>query len=360
MQQRDRHRFIRPLHQSKALRRPRRTTSSVLLSVLDSLLPAFYHTSPNPGLQRRGRLFVGVSFCFFVIALFFGVQMIITDQYPLANVLVMFSGCALVIVNLLLLGAVRTTALPGILLCLELLFIHWFQAYNDLGLRDPILIWMLVIPWLAALLIRPAYGFVFGGLVLLAAGSFYLLEVSGHVFPDYTGPEEYWLFYFLEISTLALFLGFLGWIYEGQTRALQEANRDLRGKQEDLRQCSRQTERMLEHLTDGSFTLDASWRFLEVSRQVEHLLKKDREALIGQPAREYFSRYVGRDVWAKLRDASQTGRPVGFEMFYPPLGRWFDVLVYAHGEGTSFFFTDTTERKAYASAYITSPSQHAG
>ncbi len=319
----------------------------MLLSVLDSFLPPFYHTSPNPSLQRRGRLFVGVSFCFFVIALFFSVQMIITDQYPLANVLVMFSGCALVILNVLLLGVTRSTALPGVLLCLELLFIHWFQAYNDLGLRDPILIWMLVIPWLAALLVRPAYGFVFGGLVLLAVSSFYMFEVSGHVFPDYTGPEDYWLFYFLEISTLALFLGFLGWIYEGQTLTLQEANRDLHGKQADLRKYGRQMKGIPEHLTDGFFTLDASWCFSDVSQHVEHLLKKEREALIGRPARNYFSDYLSRDVWAKLRDAAQTSRPVGFEMFYPPLSRWFDVLVYAHVEGTSFYFTDVTERTAY-------------
>ena len=70
MQQHDRHRFtnaerptgsygaVRPTYQSKALRRPRRTVSSMLLSGLDSFLPPFYHTSPNPSLQRRGSLFL--------------------------------------------------------------------------------------------------------------------------------------------------------------------------------------------------------------------------------------------------------------------------------------------------------------
>lgn len=352
MQQHHRHRFIRSERlvaepqRSKALRRPRRKVSSMLLSVLDSFLPLFYHTSPNPGLQRRGRLFVGVSSCFFVIALFFGIQMIITDHYPLASVLVMFSGCALVIINLLLLRVTRSTILSGVLLCLELLFIHWFQAYHDLGLRDPILLWMLVIPWLAALLIRPAYGFVFGGLVLLALSSFYLLEISGHAFPNYTGPEDYWLYYFLEISTLALFLGFLGWIYEGQTVTLQEANQDLHSKQADLRRGGRHADAVLEHLTDGFFRLNAHGCFSDVSTQAAQLLKEDREALIGHPAGKYFSDYVGRAVWSKLREAAQTSRPVGFELFYPPLGRWYDVLVYAHVEETAFYFTDITVRKA--------------
>lgn len=322
----------------------------MLWSVLDTFLPSSYHTSPNPDLQRRGRLFVAASICFFLIALFFGIQMAIVDRYPLSNVLVMFSGCVLVVINLWLLGRMRSTAIPGALLCLELLSIHWFEAYNDLGLRDPVLIWMLVIPWLAAFLVGPAFGFAFGGLVILAISSFYVLELSGHVFPDYTGPEEYWLYYLLCTSTLALFLGFLGWIYERQTLALREANQDLRGMHADLQKSHRQAEQILAHLTDGFFTLDASWRFTEVSGQVEHLLNKSRGAIIGRPAGPYFSGHISKGARYKLGEASQTGRPVRFETFYAPLRRWFDVLVCPHTGGVSVYFSDITVRKGLVTA----------
>lgn len=332
---------------SKVLRRPRRPVYSVLWSALDSFLPEFYHTSPNPDLQRRGRLFVAASCCFFLIALVFGTQMAMVGWYPLSSVLVMYSGCVLVVFNLVLLHWTRSPAIPGSLLCLELLAIHWFEAYNDLGLRDPVLLWMLILPWLGAFLVSPTYGFALSSLVVLAISSFWWLEFSGHLFPSYTGPEAYVLFYVLCASTLTVFLGFLGWIYEVHSLNLREANQGLRSMQTDLRKAREEAERILDHVTDGYFTLDADWCFTHASQQVEQILNKSRSAILGRPVWEYCFEEDGEDMLPKLHEAARAEQPVRFEMCLSPSDRRFAVLAYPGDGGITFYLDDITGCKSY-------------
>lgn len=285
---------------------------------------------------------------FFFISLFFGIEMSRVDEYPLLSVVIMFLGCGLSLSNLLLLRVTKTTVIPGALLCIETLGIQAFQAYNDLGLNDPVLIWMLVIPWLAAFLVGPSFGFWFAGLVVAVQSGFYVLELQGHVFPNFTGSEEYWLFYLLETSSLALFLGFLGWIYEGQTvKNLREANLDLAAAHADLKQSNQRTERILESITDGFFSLNASWQFTDLNRQAEHFLGKSKLELRGRDARAFFTGTVGNEIRAKLRTAAAQGIPVDFELYYLPLKRWFFVHVYPFDEELSVYFSDISERKEY-------------
>ncbi len=221
-------------------------------------------------------------FGFFVISLFFGIQMSQVEQYPLTSVLIMFSGCGLSIANLLLFRWTGSTTIPGALLCVEALAIQSFQAFHDMGLNDPVLLWMLVIPWLAAFLVSPFSGFIFGGLVALIAGAFYTLDLTGHVFPDFTG-QDYSLFYFLELSTLGLFLGFLGWLYEGQTlKNLREAHQKLATAHTDLQKSNRRTEQILESITDGFVCVGHDWCFTDLNPQAEYFLKEPRRGPAGR------------------------------------------------------------------------------
>ena len=319
---------------------------------MDGFLPASYAQGINADLPRRGRLFIAASFGFFVIALFFGCQMSQIDQYPLVSVLVMFSGCVLSIANLVLFRWTRSTTIPGALLCLEALAIQSFQAYYDMGLNDPVLLWMMVIPWLAAFLVSPLSGFIFGGLVALITGGFYALERSGHVFPNFTA-QNYALFYFLELSTLALFLGFLGWLYEGQTlRNLRNAHQKLATAHTDLQKSNRRTETILESITDGFFRVNRQWHFTDLNPQAEHFLQESKNAMLGRDARAYFSEELSGDILHMFRSAAREQNPIDFETYYQPLNRWFKVHVHPFAEGLSVYFNDVTERKNYERSLI--------
>lgn len=279
--------------------------------------------------------------------------MSLVDQFPMVNVVIMFSGCVLSLANLLLFRWTASTTIPGALLCIEALSIHSFQAYNDLGLNDPVLIWMLVIPWLAAFLVGPTSGFVFGGLVTLIMSSFYALEVSGHAFPDFTGPQEYWLFYVLEISSLALFLGFLGWLYEGQTlKNLREAHQKLAIAHTDLQKSNRRNEQILESITDGFFRIDHTWRFTDLNPQAEYFLNETKEMLLDQDARDFFSGEAGKEIRTLLSVAITHQKPLDFEAYYEPLSRWFMIYAYPFAEGLAIYFNDITEQKNYEQGLI--------
>ena len=304
-------------------------------------------------MQRRGRLLVAVSFYFILIALFFGTQMSLVEQYPLHSVLIMYAGGLLALLNLPLFQRTGTTKLPGTLLCIELLGIHSFQAFNDLGLEDPILIWTLVIPWLAAFLIGPGYGFVFGALVILANVGFFVLEVTGYPFPHFTGEQDFWIFFVLEASSVALFLGFLGWLYEGQTlKNLRDANEDLSAMHRDLQRSKERLEQTLEGMTDGFFALDHQGRFTDLNRQAEHFLERKRGALIGTSARHYLRDLIDHEVQQYLRQAIQTGVSVEFEVFSQRRQRWFAVHAYPFAEGLSVYFNDITPRKTHEQQLI--------
>ena len=296
--------------------------------------------------RHRGRLLVAASFGFFFITLFFGLRMALVESYPAANVLIMFAGCGLALSNLILFRWIGSPEIPGALLCLEALAIQAFQAYHDLGLDDPVLLWTLVIPWLAAFLVGPTYGFVFAGLIAGVTGGLYLLERGGYVFQTVTGPDEYLLIYFLCASTLAFFLGFLGWFYEGQTL------KNLREAHIDLRASNRRTEQVLDTITDGFFSLDPTGRFTDLNAQAEFFLKENKSDLLGRDAREYFSGNVGDDIRDTLRAAAHERLPKTFDAFFPPLNRWFQLHVYPFDEGLSVYFGDITDRKDYERGLI--------
>ncbi len=296
---------------------------------------------------------MAASFGFFFISLFFGIQMSLVDKYPLTNVLIMYAGCGLSLANLILFRRTSSTRIPGALLCLEALAIQSFQAYNDLGLNDPVLLWTLVIPWLAAFLVGPSYGFVFAGLIVGVTGSFYVLEINGYPFQAFTGPDEYVLFYFLCASTLTFFLGFLGWLYEGQTLGnLREAHLNLATAHTDLQLSNRRTEQILESITDGFFSVDHTWSFTDLNPQAEYLLKESKSDMLGRDAQAYFSGDVSDVIRENLRTAAYDRVPVAFETFFRPLNRWFQVHVYPFAEGLSVYFNDITKRKDYEKGLI--------
>ncbi len=328
-----------------------RASSWLLFAPLDRFLPEAVRRHPE--LKRRGRLLVASSMALFAACLLFGVQMILLGQYPLINVGVVLAGCAFAIANLFILRKTHSVTIPGLLLCLEIVVIVALQAYNDLGLSDPVLLWYILVPWLAALLVRPFFGFLSAGVVTAVLGGFYLLRVQGHVFPDYTSPEQRWLFLFLQLSGIALITGFLGWVYEGLTlKNMRESNTRLRATRDALHASNERTENILESITDGFFALDQEGRLSYVNHHAEQFLGAPRDVLLGSDAKPYLARHLDDEARAKLRHAVRENTPAQFSLHHEPMGRWFELRVYPFADGLSVYFSDITKRKEYEQQLI--------
>jgi len=114
-------------------------------------------------------------------------------------------------------------------------------------------------------------------------------------------------------------------------------------------EARRLTERLratLESITDAFYILDLEWRFTFLNGEAERLLERSAGELIGQEVWRAFPDVLGTPIETHYREARVTGRSARFEVYYPPLYRWFDVSAYPSSEGLAVNFRDiTAERK---------------
>lgn len=317
-----------------------------LLLLGDCFLPE--EAFEDADLKRRGRLLIATGLGFGFVSFFFGTLLMVSGGYPLHSILILFVGGALVLSNLPLLRWMGSTIVPGTLICLESLLIIALQAYFDTGLYDSSLLWTLLVPWLAAFLVGPKIGFVFAGVVSAITWWFYRLEIQGHPFPYYSTMEEAWLFYLLCMIGVAFFIGFLGWVYEGQTlRHLRETNDSLRKTRDALQESNRRIVSILESITDGFFALDDAWRFTYVNRQAEELLGRSRVELLEHNALDLFGDSEDAGFVEYLQEAVEAEEAVEGQLFYEPLGSWLELHVYPYRGGLTVYFNDITARKEY-------------
>ena len=103
---------------------------------------------------------------------------------------------------------------------------------------------------------------------------------------------------------------------------------------------------ILESITDAFFELDGEWRFVQVNRQLEHLLGWNRDDLIGRQAWDILGLNAESDLVVALERAYGERVAVGLETTMPKLGSWFQVHAYPTDDGVAAFLRDVTERRA--------------
>ena len=302
---------------------------------------------------RRARLLVVSSITLAVVGCVMGTVMYFLD-YEIDNYFGLYVGAALVSLNPFVLRATGSVRMPGFLLCLELVIIILLQAIFDQGINDhPVQLWGLIVPWLAAFLVGPAYGFGFAGLVSAVIGGLYWMELAGFPFPRASSAEQLQLFYLLSAPGVAFVVAYLGWLYEGHTiRNLREKNDDLQRAGEALQVSNQRIESILESITDGFFALDHFWRFTYINQRAEQLLNRERSDLLGMSARTLFRGRVGDTIFGKFSLAVQDQDAIEFEVYDPHLDVWFEVHAYPYPEGLSVYFSDITARKTYEASLI--------
>ena len=100
-----------------------------------------------------------------------------------------------------------------------------------------------------------------------------------------------------------------------------------------------------EHMTDGFTFIDDAWRAVLVNPVAERLLQRPREELLGRTMWETFPELVGSEVERTYRSVREEGTSASFELYFAPLGHWFEAHVHAVQGGIATFFRQIDERK---------------
>lgn len=101
---------------------------------------------------------------------------------------------------------------------------------------------------------------------------------------------------------------------------------------------------MVGSIADGFLTVDRDWRITFLNGEAERSLERRRSDVIGRVVWEEFPEAAGSRTQREFERAMAESVTVGFEEFYPWLGRWFEVRACPMDGGLSVFFRDVTER----------------
>ncbi|MBE7433009.1 MAG: PAS domain S-box protein [Anaerolineales bacterium] len=102
---------------------------------------------------------------------------------------------------------------------------------------------------------------------------------------------------------------------------------------------------LLERVSDGFIACDAEMNYVYVNRRGAELLGRKPEDMIGRNFFTEFPEAKGSPFANAYAEALKTQKPIVFEDYYAPWGRWFENRIYPSKEGLSIFFTEVTERK---------------
>jgi PAS domain S-box-containing protein len=130
-------------------------------------------------------------------------------------------------------------------------------------------------------------------------------------------------------------------------RELREAeSRRARRKAEgELKESNRRIATILESITDAFCSLNQQWLFTYANKQAEQVLEKTREELLGHSAWEVFPEAVDSAFYTQFHKAVREQVTVEFEVYYPPMEKWFEVHAYPSANGLSIYFKDINEAK---------------
>lgn len=107
---------------------------------------------------------------------------------------------------------------------------------------------------------------------------------------------------------------------------------------------------VLERVSDGFVSLDATWRYTYVNVQAATLFGRKPEDLIGKHIWTEFPEGVGQPFYHAYHRALADQQPVQIEEFYAPWNRWFENRIFPSAGGLSIFFHEITDRKHAALA----------
>ncbi|GAC1358153.1 MAG: hypothetical protein NVS2B12_19290 [Ktedonobacteraceae bacterium] len=101
----------------------------------------------------------------------------------------------------------------------------------------------------------------------------------------------------------------------------------------------------LERISDGFFQVNAQWRLTFVNQKAEQIVRRPREALLGQEVWDLFPDLVGTPFEEQARLAMANHQALQFEAQHQSTQRWFSIQLHPTPEGMLIFYNDITAYK---------------
>ena len=110
---------------------------------------------------------------------------------------------------------------------------------------------------------------------------------------------------------------------------------------------ARETETILESITDGFFAINSNWEFTYVNKEFERILHLSGEVLIGRNIWETVPGVEEMQMYAELYRAARENQTVHFVEYFPPLKKWLSVNAYPAKDGIAVYFRDITDERKH-------------
>nr|WP_143028925.1 EAL domain-containing protein [Massilia sp. PDC64] len=117
-------------------------------------------------------------------------------------------------------------------------------------------------------------------------------------------------------------------------------NHDTRLANDEIRRLAHRLGTTLESITEAFLTVDLDWKFTYVNKETERLLQRERQQLLGRMLWEEYPELVGGIAETQFRRAMREHCTVEFDIYFPPLNRWFKVRAYPSSEGLAVYCRD--------------------
>jgi diguanylate cyclase (GGDEF)-like protein/PAS domain S-box-containing protein len=111
----------------------------------------------------------------------------------------------------------------------------------------------------------------------------------------------------------------------------------------ELRATQRQSQVILDSITDAFVSVDNRWCFAYVNQQAETLLGLPTESLLGRSIWEAFPSAVGTEFQQRYEEAVRTQKAVSFSGFCAVAHKWLEIRVYPHAGGVTLLLHDISE-----------------
>lgn len=102
---------------------------------------------------------------------------------------------------------------------------------------------------------------------------------------------------------------------------------------------------ILDQLADGIAIFDLQWNIVWLNRAGAALLQRTPEELIGRNLWSVFPESEDSELYRQYHRAVSEHREIAFELFYAPLGGWFEIRAIPASEGLVAMYRNVTSRR---------------
>lgn len=113
-----------------------------------------------------------------------------------------------------------------------------------------------------------------------------------------------------------------------------------------LQQANQYLLTALESMSDGFCMTDRNWTIIYMNQRAAAMLgDTEKKDYVGKNLWACFPEAVGTRFYTEYHRAAAENSFVLLEEYYPPLDAWFEVNIYPHANGLSFYIRDISRRK---------------